>query len=252
MKKSEYRSLLRDLQIELVSVQRHLIAGRHRLLILFEGRDAAGKDGAIKRVVEHLSPRDTRVVALGKPTERDLGRWYLQRFTRHLPGAGEWVLMNRSWYNRAGVEPVMGFCTPVEQDRFFKQVVPFERMQVESGTVLLKYYLDLSRDEQARRLDARRSDPLKNWKISPVDEVALDKFDAYSAARDRMLTESDHADGRWRIVQADNKYAARINIIRDIIRSVPHPGPLRDDQAPDRDVVFGLAADTLSNGRLSR
>jgi polyphosphate kinase 2 len=252
MKKSEYRNLLRDLQIELVSVQRHLIAANHRLLIVFEGRDSAGKDGAIKRVVEHLSPRDTRVVALGKPSELDLGRWYLQRYVAQLPSAGEWVLMNRSWYNRAGVEPVMGFCSEADRDRFFDQVIPFERMQAESGTLLLKYYLDLSRDEQARRLDARRSDPLKNWKLSPVDAVALEKYDAYSKARDRMLTQTDHEDGRWMVVQADNKYAARINIIRDIIRSVPHPGPLREDQAPDRDIVFGFTRDCLTDGRLSR
>lgn len=252
MKKEEYRELLRDLQIELAAMQRHLISGDHRLLILFEGRDAAGKDGVIKRITEHLSPRDTRVVALSKPTHREQDSWYFQRYVPHLPAAGEWVIFNRSWYNRAGVEPVMGFCTSEQQDRFLDQVIPFERMQVESGTILLKYYLDISRDEQAARLEARRTDPLKNWKISPVDAVALEKYDDYTAARDRMLTETDHEDGHWGIVRADNKYQARINIIRDIIRSVPHPGPLREDQAPDRDIVFRFTPDSLTGGRLFR
>lgn len=252
MTKDEYRALLHDLQIQLVAMQRHLIAGNHRLLILLEGRDAAGKDGLIKRITEHLSPRDTRVVALGKPSERDRGSWYFQRYVPHLPGAGECVIFNRSWYNRAGVEPVMGFCTREERDRFLDQVVPFERMQVEAGTVLLKYYLDVSRDEQAARLAVRQTDPLKNWKISPIDAVALEKYDAYTVARDHMLERSDHEHGRWGIVRADNKYEVRINVIRDILRSVPHPGPLREDQAPDRDVVMRFQPHMLTDGTLAR
>lgn len=251
MEKAEYQALKRDLQIELVSVQRHLIAAGHRLLIIFEGRDAAGKDGAIKRIVEHLSPRETRVVALGKPTDRERASWYFQRYVQQLPSGGEWVIFNRSWYNRAGVEPVMGFCTPEEAGSFLSQVVPFERMQVEGGTILLKYYLDVSREEQARRLDDRRSDPLKNWKISPVDAVAQEKFDAYSVARNRMLSVTDHEQGRWTIVRADNKYEARLNILRDIIRAVPHPGPLRTDQEPDRSVLFRFSPECLEDGRLS-
>lgn len=252
MEKDEYRATLHDLQIGLVALQRHLIASRHRLFVVFEGRDAAGKDGAIKRIVEHSSPRDTRVVALGKPTRREKGSWYFQRYVDHLPANGEWVIFNRSWYNRAGVEIVMGFCTESERSHFLEQVVPFERMQVESGTIILKYYLDISREEQARRLDARQTDPLKNWKISPIDAVALEKFDDYTEARDRMLAASDHAHGRWQIVRADNKYAARINIIRDILRAVPHPGPLREDWTPDREIIFPFQPDCLTDGRLAR
>lgn len=252
MNKDIYRQNLHDLQIGLVSLQRHLIASGHRLLVIFEGRDAAGKDGAIKRIIEHLSPRDTRVVALGKPNRREKGSWYFQRYVSHLPSAGEWVIFNRSWYNRAGVERVMGFATEEESERFLDQVVHFERMQVESGAILLKYYLDISREEQSRRLDARQTDPLKNWKISPIDAVALEKYDAYSQARDRMLSATDHHDGRWNIVRADDKYPARINIIRDILRSVPHPGPLREDQAPDRTIVFPFQQECLEDGRLAR
>lgn len=252
MEKDEYRRLLHDLQIRLVSMQRHLIAGDHKLLILIEGRDSAGKDGAIKRITEHTSPRETRIVALGKPDRRETESWYFQRYVQHLPAAREWVLFNRSWYNRAGVEPVMGFCTPEDTERFFEQVVPFETMLVESGTILLKYYLDLSRETQEKRLLARRTDPLKAWKTSPVDMVAVEKFDAYSAARDVMLQRSSHERGPWRVVQADNKYHARINIIRDILRAVPHPDPLHEDHAPDRDVVFPFTETSLSDGRLVR
>ncbi|MBR9824411.1 MAG: polyphosphate kinase 2 [Alphaproteobacteria bacterium] len=252
MNKDSYREILRDLQIGLVSLQRHLIASGHRLLVILEGRDAAGKDGAIKRIVEHLSPRETRVVALGKPNRREKGSWYFQRYVNHLPSAGEWVIFNRSWYNRAGVEHVMGFCTEDECDRFLQQVVPFERMQVESGTILLKYYLDISRQEQADRLEARQTDPLKNWKISPIDAVALEKFDAYTEARDRMLVATDHDHGRWKVVQGDNKLAARINIIRDILRAVPHPAPFHIDQVPDREIVFPFQEVGLEDKRLAR
>ncbi|MBO6796459.1 polyphosphate kinase 2 [Maricaulis sp.] len=252
MNKDEYRAHLHDLQIELVAMQRHLIAGNHRLLILLEGRDAAGKGGLIKRITEHLSPRETRVIALGKPNARDRGSWYFQRYVPHLPSAGECVIFNRSWYNRAGVEPVMGFCTREERDSFLDQVVPFERMQVEAGTTLLKYYLDISREEQAARLEARQSDPLKTWKTSPIDAVALQKYDAYTVARDHMLQCSDHEHGRWGIVRADNKHEARINVIRDILRSVPHPGPIREDQASDRDIVFRFRPNMLTNGSLAR
>ena len=252
MDKSEYRAALHDLQIRLVSMQRHLIAGDRKLLVIFEGRDAAGKDGAIKRLVEHASPRETRVVALGKPTQRETESWYFQRYIAHLPGAREWVLFNRSWYNRAGVERVMDFCSEAETEHFYNQVIPFERMLVDDGIILLKYYLDISRAEQEKRLSARVTDPLKAWKTSPIDAVALEKFDAYSQARDTMLERTSHESAHWKVVRADNKYAARINIIRDILRSVPHPDPLHVDHAPDHDVVFGFAPAILENGTLAR
>jgi polyphosphate kinase 2 len=164
----DYKSALHDLQIELVKLQRHLIKNDLRILILFEGRDASGKDGVIKRITEHLSPRDTHVVALGKPSDRDTHSWYFQRYAGQLPATGEMILMNRSWYNSAGVEKVMGFCTKAEHEEFMQSVLPFERLLVTSGTQVFKYYLDISKPEQKRRLEERRTDPLKQWKVSPT------------------------------------------------------------------------------------
>ena len=167
--KKAYREQLRNLQIELVKLQRHIIAEGEKILVIFEGRDAAGKDGVIKRVTEHLSPRETRVVALGKPSDREVTSWYYQRWAPHLPAAEELVLFNRSWYNRAGVERVMGFCTEDKVQEFFEIVPHFEQMLVRSGIKLFKYYLDITHDEQRGRLNDRRKDPLKQWKISPID-----------------------------------------------------------------------------------
>src|SRR6516165_10166661 len=172
-----YKALLRELQIELVKVQRHIIKHAHQVLVIFEGRDASGKDGTIKRIVEHLSPRETRVVALGVPSDKERNSWYFQRFVPHLPAAHEMVLFNRSWYNRAGVEPVMGFCTPREYESFLDDVLPFEHMLIGAGIQILKYYLDISKKEQKKRLQDRRRDPLKQLKISPIDKVALKRFD---------------------------------------------------------------------------
>jgi polyphosphate kinase 2 len=223
MDKDEYKRQLHALQIGLAALQRQLIAEERRLLVIFEGRDAAGKDGVIKRIVEHQSPRETRVVALGKPTERDRSSWYFQRWVPHLPAGGEFVLFNRSWYNRAGVEQVMGYCTQAEYARFLTDVAPFERLLSDEGLIVLKYYLDISRPEQAARLEDRRTNPLKQWKISPVDAVALEKFDAYTAARNAMLATTGDAVA-WRVVRADDKYQARLNVIRDILASVPSEG----------------------------
>src|SRR3970040_2708425 len=168
--KSEYKKELRHLQIELVKLQRHLISHNHRILIIFEGRDASGKDGVIKRITQHLSPRETRVVALGKPTERENKAWYFQRYVSHLPVEAEMVLFNRSWYNRAGVERVMGYSTEEEYAAFMNTVNDFEDLLIRSGLNLMKYYLDISREEEKQRLTDRRKDPLKQWKISPVDQ----------------------------------------------------------------------------------
>jgi len=236
MDKDLYKDALHALQVNLVGLQRQLIADNRRLLVIFEGRDSAGKDGVIKRIVEHQSPRETRVVALGKPTERDRSSWYFQRWVNHLPANGETVLFNRSWYNRAGVERVMGFCTEDDYVRFLRDVDPFETLLVDDGLILLKYYLDLSRDEQARRLEERRTDPLKTWKISPIDAVALEKFDAYSEARNAMLAATGSA-ASWRVVKADDKRQARLEIIRDILRSIPCSHYAHPVAVPDPSVL---------------
>lgn len=242
MDKTVYKRELKRLQIGLVALQRHLIATGGRLLVILEGRDAAGKDGAIKRIVEHQSPRDTRVVALGKPTDRDQTSWYFQRWAAQLPAGGETVLFNRSWYNRAGVEPVMGYCTGGQHAAFLRDVGPFEHVLTDDGLILLKYYLDMSRQEQAARLDERRVNPLKRWKISPVDSVALEKFDAYSAARNAMLAATGDPVP-WRVVNADNKRAARLAIIRDILRSAICPDLPEDYGDPDPAVLRRWSSD---------
>jgi len=171
--RADYKDTLRTLQIELVKIQKHVIKHGHKVLVIFEGRDASGKDGAIRRITQHLSPREIRVVALGKPSDKDRVSWYFQRYAPHLPAAQELVLFNRSWYNRAGVERVMGFCTDAEYESFLTDVIPFEHMLIGAGIQIMKYYLDISKKEQKRRLHDRRHDPLKQWKTSPIDEVAL-------------------------------------------------------------------------------
>jgi polyphosphate kinase len=217
MKRKAYRKIMYGLFVELVKLQRHFIDCDDSILIILEGRDAAGKDGAIKRLIKHLSPRDTRVVALGKPSDRDRRGWYFQRFVPHLPVAGELVVFNRSWYNRAGVERVMGFCTEGEYQEFLETVPQYEDMLVRAGIRLLKYYFDISRPEQARRLQVRREDPLKQWKVSPIDEQALANWDGYTSARNEMLARTHSAAVPWTVVAADNKRRARVNFIRDVL-----------------------------------
>ena len=236
-----YKEELRQLQVQLVQVQKHLIANGRRVLVIFEGRDAAGKDGAIKRIVEHLSPRETRVVALGKPSDREETEWYFQRFVPQLPAAGELVLFNRSWYNRAGVERVMGFCSEAEARGFLKAVVPFEAMLVHSGLQLIKYYLDISREEQARRLKKRAADPLTQWKTSPVDLAALKKWDSYTRARDEMLAASASEAAPWTVVRTDSKKQARLNIIRDLVQRIDSPRRGGRPAPPDPSVVFNFS-----------
>lgn len=236
--KKHYREQLYHLQIELVKCQRHIIETGQRLLIIFEGRDAAGKDGTIKRITEHLSPRETRVIALGKPDDRDRHSWYFQRYAPYLPADGEMVLFNRSWYNRAGVEKVMGFCNDEEHAEFLATVGPFEKMLTRSGLRIFKYYLDISRKEQARRMKKRHSDPLKQWKISPIDAVALDHFDDYSKARDEMLTRTSFEFAPWTIARADVKRPLRLNVICDILSRVDYPDRNEKITRPDHNVVF--------------
>jgi polyphosphate kinase 2 len=246
-----YRRSLRELQIELVKFERHLIAGGGRLLVIFEGRDAAGKDGTIKHIVEHLSPRETRVVALSKPSDRETTEWYFQRYVPHLPAAGEFVLFNRSWYTRAGVERVMGFCSEAEAEAFLATVPTFEWMLVNSGIQLFKYYLDIDRKEQARRLASRRRDPLKQWKVSPVDKAAQKKWKAYSRARDDMLLRTHSPYAPWYVVRANDKHAARLNVIRHLLSNLRYKKKQRDLLVYDPEIVFPFEEDRLRDGSIA-
>jgi polyphosphate kinase len=233
-----YENTLRELQIELVKVQRHLIESNKKVLVIFEGRDAAGKDGTIKRIVEHLSPRETRVAALPKPSDRDRTTWYFQRYVAHLPAEQELVIFNRSWYNRAGVERVMGFCSAAEYEDFMNSVVPFEHMLVNSGIQIIKYYLDIDKNEQRKRLQERRENPLKQWKISPIDDAAQKCWKKYSAARDAMFARSDNPVTPWYIVRADDKNSARINVIKHLLAQLAAPVTDAKLARPDNTVVF--------------
>ena len=248
----DYETQLHLLQVELVKLQRHFIGCGDKILVLLEGRDAAGKDGSIKRIVEYLSPRETRVVALGKPSDRDRNAWYFQRYVAHLPTAEEFVLLNRSWYNRAGVEHVMGFCTNEQHEEFMQSVPKFEEMLVNSGIKLLKYYLDVSKTEQVRRLEERKRDPLKQWKTSPIDAVAVKHWKAYSEARDAMLLRTHTAVAPWRIVRADNKRLARLNLMRDILSRLHYAGKKNKLVPPDTDIAFEFTPDCIAARRLAR
>jgi polyphosphate kinase 2 len=248
----DYDREIEALQVALVRFQQHAIKAGEKDLVIFEGRDAAGKDGAIKRVTEHLSIRNTRVVALPKPTERETTQWYFQRYTHHLPAAGELVILNRSWYNRAGVEKVMGFSEPAQQETFLQDVPVFERMLVHSGVQIVKLWLDISQKEQARRLEARRTDPLKALKISPLDAVAQDKWDDYTKARDEMLTRSHTPEAPWFIVHTDKKKRARLAIMRHLLKQLAPPKIAKAVEAPDPDVLFAFEPAALHDGRLER
>ena len=250
--REDYDAQLHILQVELVKLQRHFIGCKDKILVLLEGRDAAGKDGNIKRIVEYLSPRDTRVVALGKPSDRDRGAWYFQRYVAHLPVAEEFVLFNRSWYNRAGVEHVMGFCSKDEHEEFMLSVPKFEEMLVNSGIKLLKYYLDIGKSEQTRRLAERKSDPLKQWKSSPVDAVAIKHWKAYSETRDAMLLRTHTAIAPWHIVHADDKRLARLNLIRDMLSRLHYEGKKTKLVQPDPTIAFAFTPDCIDSNRLAR
>jgi len=240
--KADYKKQLRDLQVALVKLQRHVIANRLRVLILVEGRDASGKDGLIKRIVQHLSPRETRVVALGKSTEREQLQWYFQRHVAQLPVDGEIVLCNRSWYNRAGVEKVMGFCTAYEYECFMLTVNDFEHLLIKSGIILLKYYLDISRPEQTRRLAERRKDPLTQWKTSPIDATAIKHWKDYTVARDEMFSRTHSEMSPWIIVKTDSKYAARLNVMRDLLQRVDHPERNSNATAADPALIYAYGS----------
>ena len=252
MRHGVYKHELYELQVELVKLQKDIIANNRRVLVLFEGRDAAGKDGTIKRIVQHLSPRETRVVALGKPSDRETTEWYFQRYTEHLPAAAEMVLFNRSWYNRAGVERVMGFCTDTDYERFMEQVPYYENLLIGSGIHFIKYYLDISKKEQKARMKERRENPLKQWKISPIDEVAVKHWDDYSKARDAMLTGTHSEWAPWTVVDANKKRLLRINVIRDLLSRIDYEGKNGKRIEPDPDIVMPFDDKLIEKGKLSK
>ncbi|WP_345044188.1 polyphosphate kinase 2 [Streptomyces sannanensis] len=222
MSSAAYEKELLRLQIELVKLQEWVRATGERLVVLFEGRDAAGKGGTIKRVTEHLNPRIARIVALPVPTERERTQWYFQRYAEQLPAGGEIVLFDRSWYNRAGVEHVMGFCTPDEYRRFLHQCPIFERMLTEDGILLRKYWFSVSDAEQERRFRKRLSDPTRRWKLSAMDVESFTRWEAYSRAKDEMFVHTDITEAPWYVVESDDKRAARINMIAHLLSTVPY------------------------------
>ena len=247
-----YEADLRPLQIELVKLQRHIIQSGNRLLVILEGRDTAGKDGTIKSITEHLSPRDTRSVALNKPSLREEGEWYFQRYVAELPTAGEFVLFNRSWYNRAGVERVMGFCTDEQYKQFMATVNDFESLLVGSKIQLIKYYLDITKEEQAIRLKARATDPLKQWKISPIDQQAQKKWNDYSTARDQMLKHTNSLDAPWTVISANDKKIAHLNLLKHLLLRVNYPGKDKKILKIDPKIVLTWPANSKKLPKLSK
>lgn len=254
MSKSDeaYEAELIQLQTAMVESQAWAIEQGRKILVIFEGRDAAGKDGAIKRVTEYMAPRQTRVVALPKPSDREVSQWFFQRYVAHLPAAGEIVFFNRSWYNRAGVEVVMGFSPPEQQADFIRDVPEFEHMLCEGGIQVIKFWLDISREEQAERLADRVEDPLKRFKISPLDAEAQKRWDAYTEARDAMLTKSHSARAPWTIVSTDKKKHARLNVLRHLVHEIGAPKLSVKVDRPDRDVCFRFDPAALTDGRMAR
>ena len=246
-----YHRELHALQIELVKLQRHIIKRGDRIVVLFEGRDAAGKDGTIKHIIEHLSPREVRVVALNKPSDREETLWYFERYARQLPAAAEMVLFNRSWYNRAGVERVMGFCTERQAEAFLEDVPVFEGLLVRSGITLLKYYLDITKDEQKRRLKERAKDPLTQWKVSPIDKTAMKHWKDYSRARNEMLARTHTLRVPWRVVRANDKLRARINVIRDMLSRLDYAERSPGIRLPDPAIIFPYSDAALEAGRIA-
>ncbi|MEE4241996.1 MAG: polyphosphate kinase 2 [Desulfopila sp.] len=230
----DYELELKKLQIELMKLQLTIKANGQRILAIFEGRDAAGKGGTIKRITAHLNPRNTRVVALVKPNETELTQWYFQRYVTHLPSAGEFVIFDRSWYNRAMVEPVMGFCTDEQNKRFLKDVPSFEEMLVKDGIKMFKFYFSVSKEIQKQRFDSRAEDPLKQYKLSPVDNLAQNYWDQYSVRKFQMLSETNRTISPWTIIRSDNKKKARINCIKYILSNMHYDNKLpAEELLPD-------------------
>ena len=247
MRVAPYEERMLELQRELLKAQRWIEESGEKVVMLFEGRDAAGKGGTIKRYTEHMNPRTARVVALQKPTERERTQWYFQRYIAQLPSAGEICLFDRSWYNRAGVERVMGFCSPTEYLEFMRQCPDYERMLVRSGIRLYKYWFSVSREEQHRRFMSRREDPLKQWKLSPIDLASLDKWDDYTEAKEAMFFYTDTADAPWTIVKSDDKKRARLNCMQHFLASLPYPNKdLSIVRGPDP-LIVGSTAHVIGN-----
>ncbi|MBI3691905.1 MAG: polyphosphate kinase 2 [Mycolicibacterium aromaticivorans] len=261
--KDIYEAELFRLQTELVSLQEWVKATGARVVVVFEGRDAAGKGGTIKRITEYLSPRIARIAALPAPTERERGQWYFQRYVEHLPARGEIVLFDRSWYNRAGVEVVMGFCTPVEHELFLRQCPIFEQMLIDEGIILRKYWFSVSDDEQLRRFKKRRKDPLRRWKLSPMDLESIYRWEDYSRAKDEMMTRTDTPASPWFVVESEDKKHARLNMMAHLLKGidyehVEHPKvdlpkrpPMGDYQRPARELstyVDDHVSTLLGNG----
>lgn len=259
-KKPNKEVALRPYQVELLKMQDHLEHTNRRMIVLFEGRDAAGKGGTIRRVTRYMNEKHYQVVALGKPTEEQRHQWYFQRYVRHFPTGGEIVLFDRSWYNRAMVEPVFGFCTPEEYKAFLRGVVGFEKDLVRQDTILVKLYFSVTKDEQARRFNRRISDPLRNWKLSEVDVQAQDKWDEFTEMKYRMLKKTSTVDAPWTIIRSESKQKARLNAIKVILNSVPYEDRNPDlDFAPDPEVVISgarelelMEAARLRHGKFTR
>jgi polyphosphate kinase 2 len=234
----KYEEELVSLQVELVKLQRWLQEKGKRVAIIFEGRDAAGKGGAIRRFTEHLNPRSMRVVALPKPSEEERGQWYFQRYSKQLPNAGEIVFFDRSWYNRAVVEPVNGFCSNDEYDRFMQQVTEYEHMLYEDGIVILKFWFSITRNEQLARFDSRKSNPLKQWKLSPIDNKAQELWEKYSHYKELMFSKTHTSYSPWIIVQANDKKQARLETIRYVLNQLPYNGKTGlTDLYPDPNII---------------
>ncbi|MGB1315797.1 MAG: polyphosphate kinase 2 [Chitinophagales bacterium] len=236
----EYESQLRELQAELINLQQHINNKKLRVAIIFEGRDAAGKGGSIKRFIEHLNPRSSRIVALSKPTEVEKGQWYFRRYVKELPNPGEIVFFDRSWYNRAVVEPVMGFCSTSEYDRFMVQVPEFEHMLYESGVRVIKFWFSISKEEQKARFDERINNPLKRWKFSPVDQKGQDLWDKYSFYKEQMFSKTHTSFCPWNIVKTNDKKQARLESIRFVLSSFEYEGKAKNTKniLPDPNVVM--------------
>lgn len=224
LKRSLYEKELEALQVELVKVQEWVRRNDERIVIVFEGRDAAGKGGSIKALTQYTNPRHVRIVALSKPSDVEQGQWYFQRYAQQLPTHGEIVLFDRSWYNRAGVEPVMGFCSQEQHEKFLKDAPNFEQMIIDSGTKLFKFWLNIGQETQLKRFHDRRHSPLKHWKLSPIDLKALDKWDDYSHARDRMLAATHSSISPWVILRANDKRRSRLNMLRYLLGALNYPG----------------------------
>ena len=259
MKRKDYDAAMEALQVELVKMQSDIKSTGKRLVVIFEGRDAAGKGGTIRRVTRYMNEKHYRVVALGKPTEEQRSQWYFQRYVAQFPTGGEMVLFDRSWYNRAMVEPVFGFCTDEEYRNFLKGVVGFEKDLVRQGTILVKLYFSVTKDEQARRFERRRDDPLRQWKLSEIDVQAQEHWDDFTDAKYQMLRRTSTNDAPWTIIRSENKHDARLNAIRVILNAVHYPGRSEDvDFVPDPAIVVPAAqelalmeADRIRSGKFT-